>query len=107
MTPWKDIFSRRPVCKPDSESDGRQGAPSSDMRDGGLSDPAKLGPVTLGPRAPSSAEERWLGSYLRRAYDDVVAEPLPDSFDALLRQLQEDEGETVDVSSASSLTGSR
>ncbi|WP_413207198.1 NepR family anti-sigma factor [Rhodospirillum sp. A1_3_36] len=48
-----------------------------------------------------------MGSYLRRAYDDVVAEPLPESFGDLLRQLQEDEGEPMGGSSASSLTGSR
>ncbi|MCF8483170.1 MAG: hypothetical protein K9H25_22320 [Rhodospirillum sp.] len=94
MTPWKDIISRRLAFKPDSESEGR--------RNDDLSDPAGLG-----AHEPSSAEERWLGSYLRRAYDDVVAEPLPNSFDDLLRRLQDDDGEAKAASSVSASTDSQ
>ncbi len=58
-------------------------------------------------RQPSAAEDRWLGSYLRRAYDSVVDEPLPSEFDDLLRRLAEsDEGSgggTGDGGSAASV----
>lgn len=37
-------------------------------------------------KAPRHKRPEWAGG-LRRLYDDVVNEPLPDSFDELLRKL--------------------
>lgn len=42
-------------------------------------------PETAPPPAERAA---GLGSQLRRVYDDVTHEPLPDMFEDLLRQLQ-------------------
>jgi hypothetical protein len=43
--------------------------------------------------AASSQEQvpDWLGNRLRRMFDDVMDEPVPDEFKALLKQLEEKE----------------
>lgn len=49
---------------------------------------------------PDNENEHWVDSHLRRAYGDIAAEPLPETFQALLRRLRGNEngsgGETTD-----------
>jgi len=46
--------------------------------------------IPSGECAPDQVPE-WLGSRLRRMFNDVMDEPVPDEFKALLRQLEEKE----------------
>lgn len=46
--------------------------------------------ATSGEAAPEQVPE-WLGSRLRRMFTDVMDEPVPDEFKALLKQLEEKE----------------
>jgi hypothetical protein len=41
--------------------------------------------------APSEQVPDWLGNRLRRMFTDVMEEPVPDDFKALLRKLEEKE----------------
>ena len=45
------------------------------------------------PPAPSPSEQvpEWLGNRLRRMFDDLMGEPVPDEFKALLKQLEDKE----------------
>lgn len=36
-------------------------------------------------------KEQWIGEHLRKAYDDVLKEPVPDRLAQLLRELEEKE----------------
>lgn len=58
-----------------------------------LTDPANQHPKPRRGRKPQDtatiAKPSWADD-LRKLYDDVVAEPLPDSFEELLRKLDQD-----------------
>lgn len=43
-----------------------------------------------GEAAPEQVPE-WLGNRLRRMFNDVMQEPVPDEFKALLKQLEDKE----------------
>lgn len=36
-------------------------------------------------------KEQWIGDHLRKAYDEVLKEPVPDRLDQLLRELEKKE----------------
>ncbi|ABC24081.1 hypothetical protein Rru_A3286 [Rhodospirillum rubrum ATCC 11170] len=80
MSVWKADMSFEPNS--DRGSLNLAGADQGDDRGRPASTPEPV-------RRPTPGEERWLGTYLRRAYDDVVDEPLPDSFNSLLKQLEQ------------------
>ena len=46
--------------------------------------------IPSGESAPDQVPE-WLGNRLRRMFNDVMDEPVPDEFKALLRQLEDKE----------------
>jgi hypothetical protein len=51
-------------------------------------------PADIEPIAPSSPAEQvpeWLGNRLRRMFTEVMDEPVPDEFAALLKKLEEKE----------------
>jgi len=43
-------------------------------------------------RAPDPVVEEAISRQLRKLYDDVASEPVPDRFTELLRQLEQQEG---------------
>jgi Anti-sigma factor NepR len=43
--------------------------------------------VTVSAASPQEQVPEWLGNRLRRMFDDVMDEPVPDEFKALLKQL--------------------
>lgn len=89
MSVWKADMSFEPNS--DRGSLNLAGTDQGDDRGGPPSPPEAT-------RRPTPGEERWLGTYLRRAYDDVVDEPLPDSFNSLLKQLeQQDSPEPLEM----------
>jgi Anti-sigma factor NepR len=49
-------------------------------------EPADTPAVTLSEQVPD-----WLGNRLRRMFTDVMDEPVPDEFKALLKQLEDKE----------------
>ena len=49
--------------------------------------PESLPPPASPPRAKSDRFDR-VGASLRKVFDDAAAEPLPDAFNELLRQLR-------------------
>ncbi|MFM5923091.1 MAG: NepR family anti-sigma factor [Novosphingobium sp.] len=58
-----------------------------------MTDPANHHPKPRRGRKPRDAAKIAKPSWaddLRKLYDDVVAEPLPDSFEELLRKLDQD-----------------
>lgn len=57
---------------------------------GGSSDPrvSRIGAPRVAPRAPKEGEPGWAAG-LRKLYNSVVDEPLPSSFENLLRKLDE------------------
>jgi hypothetical protein len=54
----------------------------------------KTKPGEVAPSAAATPQEQvpdWLGNRLRRMFTDVMEEPVPDEFQALLKQLEEKE----------------
>jgi len=53
----------------------------------------KIKPQQGNPPAPEVMEQvpEWLGNRLRRLFDDIMEEPVPDEFRSLLKQLEEKE----------------
>lgn len=47
--------------------------------------------ATAAPATPSEQVPDWLGNRLRRMFTDVMEEPVPDEFKALLQQLEDKE----------------
>ena len=47
--------------------------------------------ATVSAASPSEQVPDWLGNRLRRMFDDVMDEPVPDEFKALLKQLEDKE----------------
>jgi len=92
------------VAKPNSETSARARAEGADA-------PAAETPASAAERAEPPAPRRgggkverlrpapskpaalegddWLGAKLREVYDDVVEEPLPEEFEALLKKLDQ------------------
>ena len=57
-----------------------------------MSDKIKPEQVAAGqPDAPPDQVPDWLGNRLRRMFTDVMDEPVPDEFKALLKQLEDKE----------------
>ena len=51
-------------------------------------------PADIEPIAPASTPDQvpeWLGNRLRRMFTDLMDEPVPDEFKALLKQLEDKE----------------
>ena len=56
-------------------------------------DPASEGPTPDGaPRPGVTDVQAYIGRQLRAVYDDVVKQPIPDRFLALMKQLEEGTG---------------
>lgn len=54
----------------------------------------KIKPDRVSPLAGEASMEQvpeWLGNRLRRLFDDIMDEPVPDEFQVLLKQLEEKE----------------
>lgn len=53
----------------------------------------KIKPESVSPPAREAGEPvpEWLGNRLRRLFDDVMDEPVPDELRSLLKQLEEKE----------------
>jgi len=51
----------------------------------------KIKPDPAAPVEPAEQVPEWLGNRLRRMFNDVMDEPVPDEFKALLKQLEEKE----------------
>jgi len=54
----------------------------------------KIKPDQANPAPGEAAPEQvpdWLGNRLRRMFNDVMQEPVPDEFKALLKQLEDKE----------------
>jgi len=53
----------------------------------------KIKPEPVNPPAGEVGVQvpEWLGNRLRRLFDDVMDEPVPDEFQSLLKQLEEKE----------------
>jgi len=47
--------------------------------------------TTASEDPPAEQVPEWLGNRLRRMFSDVMEEPVPDEFKALLKQLEEKE----------------
>ena len=57
-----------------------------------MSDKIKPDQANSAPgEAPSEQVPEWLGNRLRRMFNDVMQEPVPDEFKALLKQLEDKE----------------
>jgi ABC-type uncharacterized transport system YnjBCD substrate-binding protein len=50
---------------------------------------ARLMPIASTEKPAEGTKYDWMGPSLRRMYDDVLNEPIPDSFVELLKQLHE------------------
>lgn len=59
-----------------------------------MSDKIKPGQAaSLSGEPPPEPVPEWLGNRLRRMFTDVMDEPVPDEFKALLKQLEDKEKE--------------
>ncbi|HEY6641590.1 NepR family anti-sigma factor [Povalibacter sp.] len=56
-----------------------------------MSDKTKPEQAIPGPGEPAEQVPDWLGNRLRRMFTDVMDEPVPDEFKALLKQLEDKE----------------
>lgn len=58
-----------------------------------MSDKTKPGQPAAGQDEPTPGEQvpEWLGNRLRRMFTEVMDEPVPDEFKALLKQLEDKE----------------
>lgn len=52
--------------------------------------PDQAGPAASG-ESPGEQVPEWLGNRLRRMFHEVMDEPVPDEFKALLKQLEDKE----------------
>ena len=59
-------------------------------------DPSVRDPATEDKAMTARARQRAIGRELRRMYDDVVHEPVPDDFIDLLRKIDETSGNKKD-----------
>lgn len=59
-------------------------------------DPAQVGPegAAAAGRPGTTDVQAYIGRQLRAVYDDVVKQPIPDRFLALMKQLEEGSTET-------------
>lgn len=58
-----------------------------------MSDKIKPDQAALSGESPPEPVPEWLGNRLRRMFTDVMDEPVPDEFKALLKQLEDKEKE--------------
>jgi hypothetical protein len=56
-----------------------------------MNEKTKPGESVATTAAPSEQVPDWLGNRLRRMFTDVMEEPVPDEFQALLQKLEEKE----------------
>lgn len=56
-----------------------------------MSEKTKPEQAALAPGEPTEKVPDWLGGRLRRMFSEVMDEPVPDEFKALLKQLEDKE----------------
>ena len=78
------------------EEENERAMPSNQDATGSADEAATVGTVASpddAPRPGTTDVQAYIGRQLRAVYDDVVKQPIPDRFLALMKQLEEGHGQ--------------